>query len=89
MLDFNFLSLNQYTWQDLTDYGRVMPYGNIDQGSALIDVMACCLMVDAWSWTSTVHLTHKQLEMYGCILSTVATDALVLKHQVISSHSAD
>ena len=29
-------------------------------------------------------LTHKQLEMYWCILSTVATDALVLKHQAIS-----
>ena len=28
-------------------------------------------------------------ETYGCILSTVATDALVLKHQAISIHSAD
>ena len=27
--------------------------------------------------------------MNGCILSTVATDALVLKHQAISIHSAD
>ena len=27
--------------------------------------------------------------MHGCILSNVATDALVLKHQVISIHSAD
>ena len=34
-------------------------------------------------------LTHKQLETHGCLLSTVATDALVLKHQGISSHSAD
>ena len=34
-------------------------------------------------------LTHKQLEQHGCILSTVATDALVLKHQAISTHSAD
>ena len=29
----------------------------------------------------------KQLEMHGCILSTVATDALVLKHQAISVDS--
>ena len=36
-----------------------------------------------------IPLTHKQLEMHGCMLSTVATDALVLKHQVISIHSAD
>ena len=27
--------------------------------------------------------------MLGCVLSIVATDALVLKHQVISSHNAD
>ena len=34
-------------------------------------------------------LTPKQVEMHECILSTVATDALVLKHQAISTHSAD
>ena len=34
-------------------------------------------------------LTHKQLEMHGCVISTVATAALVLKHQAISNHSAD
>ena len=34
-------------------------------------------------------LTHKQLEMHGCILSTVTTDALALKLQAISIHSAD
>ena len=34
-------------------------------------------------------LTHKQLETLGCILSTVATDALVLKHQAISIYNAE
>ena len=34
-------------------------------------------------------LTHYQLEMLKCILCTVATDALVLKHQAISIHNAD
>ena len=34
-------------------------------------------------------LTHKQLETYGCVLSTVATNALMLKHQVISIHNAE
>ena len=29
------------------------------------------------------------MEMYWCVLSTVAADALVLKHQGISIHSAD
>ena len=35
------------------------------------------------------HLTHKQLETHGCVFSSVAADALVLKHQAISIHSAD
>ena len=34
-------------------------------------------------------LTQKQLETHGCILITVATDALVIKHQAIGIHSAD
>ena len=34
-------------------------------------------------------LPHKRQEMHGRIISTVATAALVLKHQAISSHSAD
>ena len=34
-------------------------------------------------------LTHKQMKMHGCVLSTVATDALVLKHQAISIHIVD
>ena len=37
----------------------------------------------------TQFLTHKQLETHGCILSIVATDALVLKHQAICIHNAD
>ena len=32
---------------------------------------------------------HKQLEKYGCVLSSVAADALVLKHQTISIHNPD
>ena len=34
-------------------------------------------------------LTHKQLEIHGCVFSTVDPDILVLKHQAISIHSAD
>ena len=33
--------------------------------------------------------TLKHWEMHGCVVSTVATDALVLKHQAISIHNAD
>ena len=34
-------------------------------------------------------LTLKHQETHGCVVSTVATDALVLKHQGISTHNAD
>ena len=38
---------------------------------------------------SFVSLTHKHRETHECVVSTVATDALVLKHQAISIHNAD
>ena len=41
-----------------------------------------------WSFFIFQPLTHKQLET-RCIISTVATDALVLMHQAISIHGAD
>ena len=34
-------------------------------------------------------LTLKHRETHGCVVSTVATDTLVLKHQAISIHNAD
>ena len=34
-------------------------------------------------------LTLKHRETHGCVVSLVATDALVLKHQAISIHNAD
>ena len=34
-------------------------------------------------------LTPKHLETHGCIVSAVATNALVLKPQAISIHNAD
>ena len=40
------------------------------------------------AWCDTL-LTHKYRETHGCVVSTVATDALVLKHQAISIHNAD
>ena len=35
-------------------------------------------------WDTDSTLTLKHLETHGCVVSTVATDALVLKHQAIS-----
>ena len=38
---------------------------------------------------NSVILTLKHQETHGCVVSTVATDALVLKHQAIIIHNAD
>ena len=37
----------------------------------------------------SLYLTLKHRETHGCLVSTVASDALVLKHQAISIHNAD
>ena len=37
----------------------------------------------------SIELTLKHRETHGCVVSTVATDALVLKQQVISILNAD
>ena len=47
-----------------------------------------CLMV-SYQCAGVVKLTHTQLEIHRCLLSTVATHTLVLKHQTISACSAD
>ena len=38
--------------------------------------------------SKSICLTHKQMETHGCVLNTVAADALVPKRQVISINSA-
>ena len=44
------------------------------------------LFSDLWQYNI---LTPKHRETHGCVVSTVATDALVLQHQAISIHNAD
>ena len=41
------------------------------------------------NYTTHYILTIKHREMHGCVVSTVATDALAVKHQAISIHNAD
>ena len=43
------------------------------------------------SWFAQLNhvLTLKHRDTHGCVVSTVTTDALVLKHQAISIHNAD
>ena len=43
----------------------------------------CLLHLHIWP------LTLKHRETHGCVVSTAAADALVLKHQVISNLNAD
>ena len=40
-------------------------------------------------YSGSTRLTPKHRETHGCVVSTVATDALVLKHQAISIHNVD
>ena len=40
-------------------------------------------------WQLETLLTLKHRKTHGCVVSTVATDALALKHQAISIHNAD
>ena len=55
-----------------------------------IDAKISNTTVQAYRNTINFLMVLKQLEMHGCVLSTVATDGLVLKHQAISStHSAE
>ena len=52
--------------------------------------------VDLWEFPTLhmvslgiIKLNRKWLGTYGCVLSTVATDTLVPRHQAISIHSAN
>ena len=47
------------------------------------------MWVQFWIRHIQMHLTLKHRETHGCVVSTVATDALVLKHQAISILSTD
>ena len=65
--------------------GKDVPFTFNDQNKVrelLMSGLLVCLAND-------LHLTLKHRETHGCVVSTVATDALVLKHQTISIHNAD
>ena len=47
------------------------------------------MLKDAICYLDCKDLIQKKLKMYGFILSTMATDALVQTHKVISTLSAD
>ena len=54
----------------------------------LSEAMMVCFN-DAYMSLGLNVLILKHRETHGCVVSTVATDALVLKHQAISIHNAD
>ena len=61
-----------------------------DNGLVLNRKQAIILTHDDLVWWQIYHwLTLKHRETHGCVVSTVATDALVLKHQAISILSTD
>ena len=46
-------------------------------------------MLRPGSMLGEIYLTHKQMKMHRLVLSTMATDALVLKYQAISNNHTD
>ena len=54
-----------------------------------LNVLRMYWITNVYTQFYMITLTHKRLETHGCIIITVATDALVLKHQAISIHSVD
>ena len=62
-------------------------------GGHFVSASMCWLMCELASHCGCIyqsrHLIHVRLEIHGWVLSTAATDALVLKHQTISIHSDD
>ena len=61
--------------RDYTGFGELL--GKLlHTTDVLISNMFCMLILKHW-------------ERHRCVVSTVATDALVLKHQAISIHNAD
>ena len=55
--------------------------------SKLQCVLHSSLLIGSYGMSHDLTLKHR--ETHGCVVSTVATDALVLKHQAISIHNAD
>ena len=56
-------------------------------GMTIIKQQSLCILKLLCFAMAELILTHKWLETYECILRTVATDALVLRHQAISIYS--
>ena len=52
-----------------------------------ICVCVCVRHQVSFGWVGSTCWTHKQLETHGCLFSTVATDALVLKHEATRAPS--
>ena len=80
------------SWWDYVDKGLVfLLYMILYQRPDAIDNQSSKVFESTWNQSVLTGngLTLKHWETHGCIVSTVATDALVLKHQAISIHNAD
>ena len=69
---FKSIFLSENLWISLNISLKFLPKVWINNIPALVQIMVCCDLF-------VIFLTHKQLETHGCVLSTVPTDALVLK----------
>ena len=105
MTFFKRIFFNENVWISIKISLKFVPKGPINNIPALVQIMAwrrsgdkplseammvslpthICVIRPQW----VKHITHTQLETHWCVISIVATDAMVLKHQAISSQGAD
>ena len=76
---------NQVLWVELAEFKHVDQYRVCVKAGMIMAPKLCIIN----SVNDDTCLTLKHGETHGCVVSTVATDALVLKHQAISIHNAD
>ena len=79
----------QYDWSSSQELLVVVVDKNTSDFHSLAAGKHSCLFSNSMSHCGFIFLTHKGLQTHWCVFSTLATDAMVLKHQAISIHRAD
>ena len=75
------------SWAQLVATWAIVTSKSTDLGNSAFNTSTPNISEPNEQDTKPNSLTPKQLETHGCVVNTVATDALVLRHQAISIHS--
>ena len=87
-LVFKYASRNEYHLKNHYVASKVIGVCNWKNGDFL-SIHPVFILAMYFYYVRRYCLTLKRRETHGCVVSTMATDALVLKHQAISIHNAD